>query len=125
MALFRRVSRVYGEEGPTGIADRIMRRVYWLRARFGGNGFAKSWYGPAFRSNINDTTFRFYITGSYGRLYWDELQRISESFVFLDIGANQGLYTLGASLSDILCKQLNRHWFQIGLGIRSSNMIAN
>jgi len=29
------------------------------------------------------------------------------------------------SLSDILCKQLNRHWFQIGLGIRSSNMIAN
>ena len=97
MAFFRRVSRVYGEEGPTGVADRIMRRVYWLRARLGGNDFAKSWYGPAFRSNTNDTTFRFYISGAYGRLYWDELQRISESFVFLDIGANQGLYTLGAA----------------------------
>ncbi len=97
MALFRRISRVYGEEGPTGIADRIMRRVYWLKARLGGNGFAKSWYGPSFRSNVKDTTFRFYITGAYGRLYWNELQRISKRFVFLDIGANQGLYTLGAA----------------------------
>jgi FkbM family methyltransferase len=38
-----------------------------------------------------------YIRGSYGTFYWDRLAAIKHSFVFLDIGANQGLYAIGAA----------------------------
>ena len=64
----------------------------WFRV-----GTIRSLYGPRFHTNFGDATFRLYIKGSYGRFYWDHLQNVDHDFVYLDIGANQGLYTIGAA----------------------------
>lgn len=64
----------------------------------------KSRYGIRLRTNFGDRTFRFYVSGKYGNFYWDRLHTISTEFVFLDIGANQGLYTIGAALNPMLVR---------------------
>jgi FkbM family methyltransferase len=61
----------------------------------------KSSYGVRFAANYMDATFRFYIKASYGFFYWKHISAISEDFIYLDIGANQGLYSI--------CAGLNRH----------------
>jgi FkbM family methyltransferase len=55
-----------------------------------------------FHKNWLDATFRFYINGNYGTFYSNRLTSRSAPFVFLDIGANQGLYTLCAA-SNVHC----------------------
>jgi len=55
--------------------------------------FAWSAYGVWLRKYPQDATYRFCITGTYGWYLSDILQR-QASEVFLDIGANQGLYSL-------------------------------
>ena len=57
----------------------------------------RSKYGPIFTANYRDDTFRYYIQAVYGRYFWDRLLRIDHPFIFLDIGANQGLYAIGAA----------------------------
>ncbi|MDP6706886.1 MAG: FkbM family methyltransferase [Alphaproteobacteria bacterium] len=42
-------------------------------------------------------TFEFYVWGFYGYFFSDFLESIDEDFEFLDIGDNQGLYSLLAS----------------------------
>ena len=59
--------------------------------------FTKSKYGIYFKNNWNDVTFKFYIKANYGFFYWHRLKSIANNFIFLDIGANQGLYTIGAA----------------------------
>ena len=63
-------------------------------ARCFGSRHVRSSYGPIFEKNISDDTFRYYILGSYGRFYSDYLSGFKTDFIFLDIGANQGLYTI-------------------------------
>ena len=64
----------------------------------------KSVYGAYFEANYRDETFKYYITGKYGRFYWSHLKGINYPFVFLDIGANQGLYAVTASSNEFLVK---------------------
>ncbi|WP_052063703.1 FkbM family methyltransferase [Nitrincola sp. A-D6] len=51
------------------------------------------------RKNRLDATFHFCTKGSYDRLLADYLQHQYQSFVFVDIGANQGLYSILAGLN--------------------------
>ncbi len=57
----------------------------------------RSRYGVTLRANFGDRTFKFYVLGKYGFFYWNRLRAFAQDFVFLDIGANQGLYTLAAA----------------------------
>lgn len=57
----------------------------------------KSAYGVSFVQNWSDSTFHFYIRGRYGFFFSNLLSQFPEEFVFLDIGANQGLYSLLAA----------------------------
>ena len=57
----------------------------------------KSKYGIIFKENFEDKTFNFCIKASYGFYFWDLLSGISNNFIFIDIGANQGLYTICAA----------------------------
>jgi len=57
----------------------------------------RSEYGIVFQSNWQDKTFEFYIFAAYKYFYADYLQSLSKPFIFLDIGANQGLYAILAS----------------------------
>lgn len=58
---------------------------------------ARSIYGVRLTGNWEDSTFRMYLFGSYGFFLSDFLARQRASFVFLDIGANQGLYSILAA----------------------------
>lgn len=58
--------------------------------------FAKavSRYGVYMRKNIRDSTYRACMTGGYGYFISNHIGTINRKFVFLDIGSNQGLYSL-------------------------------
>jgi len=61
------------------------------------SGFLRSFYGPLMYENWSDITFRFCLRGSYGIFFSNFLKQTDKEFIFLDIGANQGLYSLIAS----------------------------
>jgi FkbM family methyltransferase len=57
----------------------------------------RSLYGVRLAGNWDDSTFRMYLFGSYGFFLANFLARRTAPFVFLDIGANQGLYSILAA----------------------------
>jgi FkbM family methyltransferase len=69
------------------------------------SGPVQSAYGVAMTPNWQDTTFRYCIFGTYGRDLSDLLLGQSEDFVFVDIGANQGLYSLIAAQNP-MCRKI-------------------
>lgn len=70
-----------------------------------GDGPVHSAYGVLMVPNWQDTTFRYCIFGTYGRDLADLLLGQREDFVFVDIGANQGLYSLIAAQNP-RCRQV-------------------
>ena len=63
-------------------------------------------YGLRLAANWNDATFRFYVEGSYGFFLSDLLRDRSQPFCFIDIGANQGLYSILAARNPYCCAVL-------------------
>jgi FkbM family methyltransferase len=57
----------------------------------------RSHYGVTLRANWKDATFMFCVTGAYGDTLSNYLRSYQGDFIFLDIGANQGLYSLLAA----------------------------
>ena len=80
-------------EGFRSLFYRIIYEFYWKFICITKPKFAISAYGPKFKLNLLDITFKFYIKGSYGYYFSNLLSNINYDFIFLDIGANQGLYT--------------------------------
>lgn len=66
----------------------------YLRLQIEGGEPRTSVYGVRMMPNFRDRTFRYCLYGTYGRHISDYLDAIDRPFVFLDIGANQGLFTL-------------------------------
>lgn len=99
--IIQRISRYYRQHGGAALAAVGMRRaiwsIYFYFCRFINVNNVRSAYGPRFRKNYSDVTFRFYITGAYDFHLARTIQCISESFVFIDVGANQGLYSILAA----------------------------
>lgn len=79
-----------------GLRRRLKSLELKLRARL-GTPVITSNYGVRLAANYGDATFRYYAKASYGFFYWNRISAIARPFVFLDIGANQGLYTLCAA----------------------------
>lgn len=69
------------------------------------SGFTRSAYGVLLKQNWFDATFHFCSKGSYDRLLVDHLHQQQTPFIFLDIGANQGLYSILACQNPY-CKQV-------------------
>ena len=69
---------------------------------------SKSKYGIYFVRNPLDLTYQFYKNAAYG-FYFNYLSNIKNKFIFLDIGANQGLYTICAAKNS---KCLSVHSFE-------------
>lgn len=95
---FRTARRVWREAGMAGLRLAAARRL-GAKAPVKPKT-RKSVYGPRFIDNPGDTTFAFYIKGSYGWALWSHIEEMNEPFDFLDIGANQGLYSVGAALNE-------------------------
>ena len=74
----------------TYVGNRL--RLMALRRR--NEEFVPSRYGVLMKANWQDFTFRACINGSYGNKLSDHLAGRREKFAFVDIGANQGLYSL-------------------------------
>ena len=100
--MIKKIFRIYQEESFEGIKRRLIIR-YWLIKfiilKFFKKQIVNSYYGVKLNSNYSDATFRFYMTGFYGDKYWKHITDKKQSFIFLDIGANQGLYTLCAAMN--------------------------
>ncbi|WP_417585507.1 FkbM family methyltransferase [Nitrincola sp.] len=62
-------------------------------------GFILSDYGILLQQNRLDATFHFCTKGSYDHFLADYLHHQHQPFVFVDIGANQGLYSILAGLN--------------------------
>ncbi len=62
--------------------------------------YIKSFYGPLMLENWRDVTFIFCVRGSYGTVFSDYLINYKTPFCFVDIGANQGLYSLIAGSNE-------------------------
>lgn len=71
-----------------------LRRVVGLGQ---GAAFVTSSYGVRMRANWGDRTFQYCRFGVYGRVLADFIAQRRPDFVFIDIGANQGLYSLLAA----------------------------
>jgi FkbM family methyltransferase len=56
----------------------------------------QSVYGPVLIADYGDTTFELSVRGRYGNLIPKTLAAIDRPFVFLDIGANAGIFSLVA-----------------------------
>jgi len=87
------------EEGMYGLFFRIKTRVYFIvykAYKFIGLKKVPSAYGYNFHANYSDSTFQLYIKGGYGSYYWKRIKKIKYNFIFLDIGANAGLYSISA-----------------------------
>ena len=98
--MIERAIRVFKQEGLTGVAERLYQRLYLLKleiVKSFNRPTINSRYGVLLASNFDDATFKFYVCGSYGRYYWNRLSGKTADFIFIDIGANQGLYSICAA----------------------------
>jgi FkbM family methyltransferase len=66
--------------------------------------YVPSAYGPLMKANWGDETFKMCYFGSYGKGLSGFLGKIVDDFTFLDIGANQGIYTLVALMNKKCCQ---------------------
>lgn len=83
-----------------GAAATLIRGGRRLRKTIGlspGSDFVTTRYGVRMRANWDDRTFHCCHFGLYGRVLADCLAQRNADFLFIDIGANQGLYSLLAA----------------------------
>jgi len=87
--------------------------------------YVKSFYGPLMFENWKDVTFRFCIRGSYGTVFSDYLKNYTKPFCFIDIGANQGLYSLISGNNENCLKVFAFEPVPTTAGILTKNIGAN
>lgn len=73
--------------------------MYWRLCQVAQVRNIRTVYGPRMTSQFDDRTFVFSARGAYGFVLSDFLKGLRQPFVFLDIGANQGLYSLIAAFN--------------------------
>ncbi len=85
--------KILNDEGIKGLYQRLrIRFLYIFKPKI-----TKSAYGVKLFSNWGDATFNLCLSGTYGYFFSDFLKNISQPYHFVDIGANQGIYSLIAA----------------------------
>ena len=100
--MIKKIFQIYKEESLKGIKRRLIIRFWLIKFiifKFFKWKVVNSYYGVKLNANYDDATFKFYMIGSYGDDYWKHISDKTQPFIFLDIGANQGLYTLCALMN--------------------------
>ncbi len=80
--------------------SQIVELPFRLKRKFHkivGTACVRSRYGVLMRANWQDATFNMCYAGGYGTALADLITERNDDFLFLDIGANQGLYSLLAA----------------------------
>lgn len=95
--MITKIINIINAQGLRGLIIRLVERLpkftFTVMQKLGSKN-VKSIYGVLMRKNWLDTTFRFCILGAYGHFFSNHLQSKTTKFAMLDIGANQGIYTL-------------------------------
>ncbi len=73
-----------------------LRYAFRASAKLGLKQFRTA-YGVTMQANWADATFQYCSMGDYGQFLFDKLREKQPPFSFVDIGANQGLYSLIAA----------------------------
>lgn len=91
----KRVSRKTDEPKPAPVSGIIPRNK--LYQMIDGIHCVRSVYGVYLRTRWTDATFHFCLLGTYGKALANVLASQKSSYSFIDIGANQGLFSLLAA----------------------------
>ncbi|WP_428031213.1 FkbM family methyltransferase [Ancylobacter sp.] len=123
------VIEVLRNEGVLGFLYKAQRKIKRVSVRkanrlFGGTT-VRSEYGVLLTPNWNDATFRFCLYQGYGTFFSDYLRGLEEPFIFIDIGANQGLYSLIAAQNPACEKAVSFEPVSRTFGLLTSNIVAN
>lgn len=76
-----------------------LKNAYYNFYKSLGSEFVPSAYGIKFKKNWEDKTFVFYVKGLYGDYLRNHILSQKTPFVFMDVGVNQGLYSIVAGKS--------------------------
>lgn len=90
---FKRAS----ELGLLYVLDVWFTKVKWHFQRFLGLSKIRCKYGIRLYADYDDATFKFYYFATYSFFYSNYLKNYPEKFVFIDVGANKGLYSILAA----------------------------
>ncbi|MDT8310137.1 MAG: FkbM family methyltransferase [Methylophaga sp.] len=102
------LNRMIGAQYFQTEAERPFADAAQLTAKFvvvDGQRFIRSKYGVYLKTRWTDATFHFCVLGIYGKGLSDYLNSQQQPFSFIDIGANQGLYSLLAA-RNAYCQQV-------------------
>lgn len=91
----KRVSKKYDESKPAPVSGIAPRKK--LYQTIDGIRCVRSVYGVYLRTRWTDATFHFCLLGTYGKALAKVLASQQSPYSFIDIGANQGLFSLLAA----------------------------
>lgn len=98
--MLKRIFAAVNNDGISGIIYSLSWRLSWARlhvARLLSWKVLRSSYGPYLIDNHGDYTFFVNMVGGHGKFLSEQLRKASEPFIFMDIGANQGIFSLIAA----------------------------
>lgn len=81
------------------LINKVENLVFAAVSRLDPRKYVRTHYAVQLRANWIDATFRYSVFGSYGEAISNYLKTQTSHYTFIDIGANQGLFTLIASES--------------------------
>lgn len=99
MLVIRTLLNSIRKHGVRHAVAKIIFEAYWSVCKLFRLGSVRTIYGPRMASQFDDRTFVFSVRGAYGFVLSDFLIGMRQPFVLLDIGANQGLYSLIAAFN--------------------------
>ncbi|QJQ32573.1 FkbM family methyltransferase [Sphingomonas lacunae] len=114
---------------------KTLRKAYWLSLARGrarqqdseqrSQGAGMTAYGVLMQQNWHDRTFVYCHAGIYGRFLADRLEQRASAFTFVDIGANQGLYSLIAGRNPACRRAIAFEPVSATFATLQSNIMAN
>ncbi|MEX1201336.1 MAG: FkbM family methyltransferase [Methylophaga sp.] len=106
--MFHWLNRLIGAQHFQTVPQQPFADASQLTAKFvvvDGERFIRSKYAVYLKTRWTDATFHFCLLGIYGKALSDYLNSQQQPFSFIDIGANQGLYSLLAARNNN-CQQV-------------------
>jgi len=82
-------------------------------------------YQVKLTANYSDITFRYYFFGSYGYYFSGLLQSQTKEFSFIDVGANQGLYSIIAAKNPRCKRVLSFEPIDVTYDLLTKNIAIN
>lgn len=98
MEILKRIKYIYFTYGLLILGKKILSLLikffYYNIWKLSPFKFCISLYGVFIKKNFSDNSFKYSLIGQYGKFFSKFLKKQSEASIFIDIGANLGIYSL-------------------------------